>query len=105
VNTAPAPLPAGIIPGALRFSIQLADGSQPAQTVDVTAPGTSATFPGVADGAYTATLQRLDSGNNPLGTPFVQGFTVATPAAADPAPADASPATYDAPVALTVTFS
>jgi hypothetical protein len=105
VATTPVALPAGIVPGKLRFSIQVADLSQPAVTQDV--DGTTATFADVADGSYTATLQRLDSGSQPLGAAFIQSFAVVTPeAAADAAPAvDAAPTTYDAPVGLTVTFA
>jgi predicted phage tail protein len=93
VATTPLPLPAGVTAGSLRF--QLLDASNNvAATQEAT--DTSVTFDNVADGAYTATVQRLDSAGNPLGGAVSHAFTVATP--------PASATTYDAPASLIISI-
>lgn len=75
VVTAQADLPSGVSAGAKRFSIADTAGNV-VQTQDV--DGVEATFTGVSDGDFTASVQDLDSNGGNLGNAVTAAFNVST---------------------------
>jgi hypothetical protein len=72
VTTKDVQVPAGTVQGKFVFSVT----GQPDQTVDAQ----TATFTGLADGDYVASVQALDSNGGRIGNQASVSFTVTAPA-------------------------